>query len=82
MIENVRLLKGVNSHITSISLNEDQTRIGEAGLIEGLNQEHQNNNKDILKGKSRTIGDGKLKVEEMNYEKIRADVRRHASKMR
>ena len=43
MIENVRLLKGVNSHITNISLNEDQTRIGEAGLIEGLNQEHQIN---------------------------------------
>ena len=34
------------------------------------------------KSKSRTFGDGKLKVEEMNYEKIRADVRRHESKMR
>jgi hypothetical protein len=43
----VRLLKGVNSHITSISPNEDQKRIEEAGLIEGLNQEHQNNLKNL-----------------------------------
>jgi hypothetical protein len=65
-----------------IFLNVGRGRKGEAGTIEDENQEHRNNNKDILKGKSRTIGDVKLKIEEMNYEKIWADVRRHESKMR
>ena len=65
-----------------IFLNAGLAKKGEAGTIEDENQEHRNNNKDILKGKSRTIGDVKLKIEEMNYEKIWADVRRHESKMR
>jgi|AntAceMinimDraft_15_1070371.scaffolds.fasta_scaffold02524_3 hypothetical protein len=30
----VQVSKGVNSHITGISLNEDLTKIEEAGLIE------------------------------------------------
>ena len=71
-----------SSLIIFIFPNAGLARKGEAGTIEDENQEHRNNNKDILKGKSRTIGDGKLKVEETNYEKNRADVRRHESKMR
>jgi hypothetical protein len=49
MVVDVQVLKGVNSHMTSIFLNEDLARIGEAGTIEDENQEHQINNKDILK---------------------------------
>jgi len=41
--------KGVNSYITSISLSAGLARKGEAGTIEDENQEHQNNNIDILK---------------------------------
>ena len=43
MVVDVQALKGVNSHIASISLNADPARKGEAGTIEDGNQEHQNN---------------------------------------
>ena len=45
----VQVSKGVNSYITSISLSAGLARKGEAGTIEDENQEHQNNNIDILK---------------------------------
>jgi hypothetical protein len=34
MVTDVQVLKGVNTHMTSISLNEDLARIEEVGLIE------------------------------------------------
>jgi len=43
MVVDVQALKGVNSHMTSISLNEDLARKGEAGTIEDENIGHQNN---------------------------------------
>ena len=49
MVAGVQVLKGASSHMTIISLNEDLARIEEAGTIEDENQEHQNNNIDILK---------------------------------
>ena len=53
MVVGVQVLKGVSSHMTIISLNEDLARIEEAGTIEDENQEHQINNKDILKDRVR-----------------------------
>ena len=51
MEEDVQALKGVNSHILNIFLNEGLERNGEADSIEGQNQEHQNNLKDIQTGR-------------------------------
>jgi hypothetical protein len=49
MVEGVQAMKGANSRISHFFLNEDLERIEEAGTIEDENQEHQNNNKDLLK---------------------------------
>ena len=45
----VQVLLDVNSHINQLFLNAGLARKGEAGTIEDENQEHQNNNIDILK---------------------------------
>ena len=45
----VQELKDVIFYITDIFLNAGLARKGEAGTIEDENQEHQNNNIDILK---------------------------------
>jgi len=51
----VQVSKGVNFYITSISLSAGLARIEEAGTIEDENQEHQNNNIDILKRQGSAI---------------------------
>ena len=48
----VQVSKGVNSYITSISLNAGLARKGEAGTIEDENQERRNI-KNMLKGGAR-----------------------------
>ena len=45
----VQVSKDVNSHTLHISLSAGLARKEEAGTIEDENQEHQNNNIDILK---------------------------------
>jgi hypothetical protein len=42
MEADVQALIGVNSHMTTISLNADLARIEEAGTIDDENQEHRN----------------------------------------
>jgi hypothetical protein len=49
MAEGVRVLKGVNIHITYIFLNADPEKTGEPGTTEDENQEHRKI-KDYLKG--------------------------------
>ena len=48
----VQVSKGVNSHITGISLNEDLTKIEEAASMEDQNQEYQINLKTHLNWQS------------------------------